>query len=427
MLSINWNMRCGVTDSLRHFESILSLSRAALSDQQDQVRFQLERLRSALEQEGESRDAGKLARLRSRDEKTQTLEPMSLDRMRSESVWRGLPGEALTRKTPLPPDKDTATPLVRVVFPEDLPVGKPVLNDVFAAALDDLIGEWERLEELGRLGVEPNLRCLLYGAPGVGKTLLARHIACRLGLPIVEARLDGLVSSFLGTTARNIGALFDFANRYKCILFLDEFDAVAKARDDVHEVGEIKRVVNTLLQSLDARGQKGITLAATNHAHLLDRAVWRRFDSRIEIPMPDEASRVTLLERFVVPLELEPGEIQMLGWLTEGMSGADIETLVNGGKRYFALHGNGDFSDTGRRRSQAFLSALRRQAMLNAHAFEDTRRNVLLGDTDELLDVLVDQAGLSQSAAGRILGLSQSSVSRRKRQSEAGTGQYDAA
>ena len=121
--------------------------------------------------------------------------------------------------------------------------------------------------------------------------MLARYIADQLGLPCVEARLDGLMSSFLGTTARNIGALFDFANRYRCVLFLDEFDAVAKARDDAQEVGEIKRVVDTLLQSLDSRNGTGITLAATNHEHLLDSAVWRRFDSRIEIKAPDAEAR----------------------------------------------------------------------------------------------------------------------------------------
>src|SRR5207247_10685382 len=103
-----------------------------------------------------------------------------------------------------------------------------------------------------------------------GKTRLARWMAAQLELPILLARMDGLVSSFLGTTARNIGNLFGFANRYRCLLLLDEFDALAKLRDDPQEVGEIKRVVNALLQNLDARSDLGLTIGITNHPKLLD-------------------------------------------------------------------------------------------------------------------------------------------------------------
>src|SRR5262249_18998967 len=155
---------------------------------------------------------------------------------------------------------------------------------------------------------------LIFGAPGVGKTRLARYVARRLRLPCVEARLDGLISSFLGTTARNIGGLFDFANRYRCVLFLDEFDAIAKARDDAQEVGEIKRVVNTLLQCMDRRNGRGFTIAATNHDHLLDAAVWRRFEARIHISLPDAETRSRLLDQFVRPLRLQPTERKLLVW-----------------------------------------------------------------------------------------------------------------
>jgi hypothetical protein len=226
----------------------------------------------------------------------------------------------------------------------------------------------------------------------------------------VEARLDGLVSSFLGTTARNIGALFDFADRYRCILFLDEFDAIAKARDDSHEVGEIKRVVNTLLQSLDARSVQGFTLAATNHEHLLDAAVWRRFEARIRMPKPEGAAREAMLRHFLEPVRLMGSEMRMLVWLTDGMSGADLETLVAGGKRYLVLHGG----DGGQGRSQR-REALRRQATLNERLFDGHRQALLLGPEERLLDALIEGAGLTQKEAAELMGVSQSTVSRRLR------------
>ncbi|MFX5839347.1 ATP-binding protein, partial [Acinetobacter baumannii] len=121
---------------------------------------------------------------------------------------------------------------------------------------------------------------LMYGPPGTGKTRLARHIATELGLELYVARLDGLISSYLGSTSKNIRALFDFAARTPCVLFLDEFDAIAKVRSDDQELGELKRVVNSFLQNLDTLGKHSIILAATNHESLLDAAVWRRFTYR---------------------------------------------------------------------------------------------------------------------------------------------------
>lgn len=402
---------------MEHFDIILALSRMALNGDDKRVSHQISRLRDALK-ESEPKQAEKLARLLSREERKQEVAPMALEQMRA-SGKQGLrlPGEKISRSTPLPHDKETSTPLARIVFPDDRVEVQPILGPELEAAISDLLHEWDRVEALAAMGVQPNMRCLIYGAPGVGKTLLARYIGRKLGLPLVEARLDGLVSSFLGTTARNIGALFDFADRYRCILFLDEFDAVAKARDDNHEVGEIKRVVNTLLQSLDARSAQGFTLAATNHEHLLDQAVWRRFEARIRMPKPEPQARLQMLARFLEPVRLTNVEMKLLVWLTAGMSGADIETLVAGGKRYLVLHGmNGDAEKLkvkSDERRDALLAALRRQATLNERLFSAERQELLLGPGERLLDAVIEEAELTQKEAAELMGVSQSTVSRR--------------
>ena len=131
---------------------------------------------------------------------------------------------------------------------------------------------------------------LLYGPPGCGKSRLARYTARKLGLELYVARLDGLISSYLGSTSKNIRALFEFASRTPCVLFLDEFDAIAKLRGDTQELGELKRVVNSFIQNLDTLGTQSVVLAATNHEVLLDAAVWRRFSYRLELSYPGRNS-----------------------------------------------------------------------------------------------------------------------------------------
>ena len=417
---------------MEHFDIVLTLARIALDAEEPRAKQQVERLREALAKV-DADQAGKLSRLLTRAGRRHTMAPLAMEEMRvmAEAARRQLPGETLTPSTPLPTDRETGTPLARVMFPSTNLFQAPILNASLAAAITDLLGEWRRGEDLARVGAKPHMRCLIYGPPGVGKTKLARYLAQQLWLPCVEARLDGLVSSFLGTTARNIGALFEYANRYRCVLFLDEFDAVAKARDDAQEIGEIKRVVNTLLQSLDARNGVGVTLAATNHDHLLDMAVWRRFDARIEMHKPEVDAREQLLKDFLKPMVLALSELRFLIWATEGMSGADIEMLVDAGKRFFVLHspsenGGDQKSDLSKAvRSSLILEGLRRQATLNGRLFSADRASLLTGQPDAL-DEALERAGLTQADRGAILGLSQSAVSRLRKRGETGEAQKDA-
>ena len=181
---------------------------------------------------------------------------------------------------------------------------------------------------------------LIIAGAGTGKTHLAKWIAKQIGLPVVLARLEGLMSSFLGTTAKNIGNLFSFANRYNCVLLLDEFDAIAKLRNDPQEVGEVKRVVNTLLQCLDSRKDCGFTIGVTNHEALLDPAVWRRFDVQIEIPKPSPQIIIELVKKFLYPLNFGENEIKLFAWCIEEASGADIEMLAKWIKRAYVVDNN---------------------------------------------------------------------------------------
>ena len=198
----------------------------------------------------------------------------------------------------------------------------------------------DRLIDHG-VDIAPSL--LAYGPPGCGKTELARYISARLGLPLLTARMDGLVSSYLGSTAKNIRALFEYATAQPCILLLDDFDAVAKLRDDTREVGELKRVVISLLQNIDTLEGRTILLATTNHPHLLDPAIWRRFAYKVQIDVPTLEARTLLFQHFLGDFSDENNN-QLLAEITGGLSGAEIHQLSEDAKRSAILEGKTSIS-----------------------------------------------------------------------------------
>lgn len=156
------------------------------------------------------------------------------------------------------------------------------------SACDELIEEQRRADVLRAHGLEPRHRVLLSGPPGNGKTSLAECLAFELALPFFVVRYDAVVTSYLGETAQRLRKLFDFVQTEPCVVFFDEFDAIAKERGDIHETGEIKRVVTTLLLQLDDLPSYCVVVAATNHPELLDRATWRRFELRLELDRPSD-------------------------------------------------------------------------------------------------------------------------------------------
>ena len=177
------------------------------------------------------------------------------------------------------------------------------LNDLIVPLPADriirqLIEEQNRADLLRAQGMQPRHRVLLSGPPGNGKTSIAEAIAQAVAVPFLTVRYDALVGAYLGETNARLAKLFEYARATPCVLFFDEFDAVGKERGDVHETGEIKRVVSFLLMQIDQLPSYVVAVAATNHAELLDRAVWRRFQLRIDMPTPDNARRSLLISRY---------------------------------------------------------------------------------------------------------------------------------
>mgnify|MGYP005887983697 CR=1 FL=1 len=162
----------------------------------------------------------------------------------------------------------------------------------------DFVEEQYRADVLRSFSLEPRNKILLSGAPGTGKTTYAEALAERLMLPLYIVRYDALIGSYLGETAMRLRQLFDFVSSRKCILFFDEFDTIGKERGDSQEMGEIKRVVSSLLMMTDSLPSYTVVVGASNHPELLDRAVWRRFQLRLELPMPDSEAICKWLKFF---------------------------------------------------------------------------------------------------------------------------------
>lgn len=208
-----------------------------------------------------------------------------------------------------------------------------VINKAVEAEIEDFVKSYRNRDKLLKFGLDVTNTLLLYGPPGCGKTTMAQYISMKTGLPLVTARLDGMISSLLGSTAKNIRKIFDYASRRDCILFLDEFDVIAKMRDDKNETGELKRVVNSLIQNIDTFNSNSIIIAATNHQDLLDPAIWRRFSRVLTLKKPNEDEIEYLLKNFMDNCDNDFMKnekiIVQLSKALLGLSHSDIKTIIN--------------------------------------------------------------------------------------------------
>jgi ATP-dependent 26S proteasome regulatory subunit len=233
--------------------------------------------------------------------------------------------------TTKPVDTESRLEMVEITQPS-IEAEKLILNKHIVSEIQSFIQHYQKRDMLLKAGIESSFSILLYGPPGCGKTTVAQYIASVMGLPLVCPRLDGLISSLLGSTAKNIRKIFDFVASRECILFLDEFDVIAKLRDDKNELGELKRVVNSLIQNIDNLSGDTILIAATNHHELLDPAIWRRFSKVLLLEKPNEDEITSFiqitLEGTKNAIMENPKKLKLLATAFAGFSYSSIKTVL---------------------------------------------------------------------------------------------------
>ena len=237
-----------------------------------------------------------------------------------------------------------------------------VLSQENAELFASLAHEFRQADRLLRHGLPVRSKLLFCGPPGTGKTLCSEMFASELGLPLFHVRLDSLISSYLGETATNIRKTFEFARRQPCVLFFDEFDALARSREETGEHSELRRVVNSMLIFIEQIEPRGFLIAATNLDQHLDSAIWRRFDEVVWFELPD----TNMIARYLIhafrnsKINFNPaafaGELR-------GYSYADLEKLCVQTLKNSILGGNKAVTDTHFRSALQYAKRRRKREM----------------------------------------------------------------
>jgi|SRR5579871_5659144 len=299
---------------------------------------------------------------------------------------------------PVPVDLESRLQLLRVEDNPTLEV-EPIWDAGVRHALDQILSERRHGDELVKQGLSPTRSIIFTGPPGVGKTLAARWVARELGRPLLTLDLSAVMSSFLGRTGANVRHVLDYAKGVDGVLLLDELDAIAKRRDDVTDVGELKRLVTVLLQEIDDWPPSGLLIAATNHSDLLDPAVWRRFEMRVDFPMPTDDSVRRAIGTFFGANKPSSAWNEILAVALKGKSFSDIEREV--------------------------LLA-RRAAITRSVPIEEALSSVIKNRVEPLarrergqMAMWLTEAGISQRQVHELTGVSRDTIRKKTKQGEA--------
>ncbi|GFM51820.1 ATPase AAA [Pseudomonas cichorii] len=293
--------------------------------------------------------------------------------------------------SPVPTDSESNSELLSVEDPIKLPNGF-VSSDEIKGPLNLVLSESKNAKRLLDAGISPTSKILFTGPPGVGKTVCAKYLAQKLKVPLLTLDLATVVSSYLGRTGNNLRKALSYARSRPCVLLLDEMDAIAKKRDDSSDIGEVKRLVTVMLQELDQWQGSNLLIAATNHYHLLDPAVQRRFDQVIEFKRPgiDDLVRVGL--GLSSSGDVPKAWIYFIASLMDGTSFSDFQREINNLRKALVLEG-----ENGGLEYLRFL--LERQCPVEDRA---RRKSLAL--------LLVTKGKASQRTASKITGVSRDTL-----------------
>ncbi|WP_306012318.1 MULTISPECIES: AAA family ATPase [unclassified Allomuricauda] len=200
-----------------------------------------------------------------------------------------------------------------------------VLTPLVAEAIERILSEQKKFDQLLQHNLEPRRKLMLVGPPGCGKTMTAKAIAGDLEIPLFIIRLDGLISRYMGESIAKLKLIFDSMYQHRAVYLFDEFDSIGSNRSYGNDVGEIKRVLNSFLMNIEKDESNSLLIAATNIPESLDKALFRRFDDIIQYPLPKEKEIAKLLQVQLKEYELSKGKTtNSIAKEAVGLSFADI-------------------------------------------------------------------------------------------------------
>ena len=228
-----------------------------------------------------------------------------------------------TRPVPIVQPRGELAGLLTAAFPKAR-LSEMALDDAIRSRIDRVLLEQRQREKILAHGLGPLRKLLLVGPPGTGKTMTAAALAGELSVPLFTIQLDGLITKYLGETAAKLRLIFDTIRQTRAVYLFDEFDALGGERAAKNEVGEIRRVLNSFLQFLEQDDSDSIIVAATNHPQILDKALFRRFDSVIEYRLPSQGIIEDVMRARLALLDTSHVEWSNVIEAAKGLSHSDL-------------------------------------------------------------------------------------------------------